>query len=324
MRFELSIIIIIELRTDIVGNLSVRCKARRTRRGKRSVRYRVSYITIEVAQFDMQHIKNPDIEGTGYQHGPQFGFWNVREYVLWRDNHSCQCCHGKRKDSILNVHHIESRKTGGDSPDNLITLCETCHKAYHAGSIDLKLRRRFQSLRDAAAMNVMRWAVFHGLRRVADVPVFYTYGFITKYNRRQMELAKSHAVDARCISGNFAAEPVDTWYIMKQVRRHNRKVMKSKMLKGGKWKRHQASYEIKGFRLFDIVRSNGVSVYVHCKRSSGYFVIKDIDGKTVSNSISYRKLGLIRHSGSFLFNKKKRNGSIPPPAEVGSILEHLS
>ena len=25
------------------------------------------------------------------------------------------------------VHHIESRKTGGNAPNNLITLCETCH-----------------------------------------------------------------------------------------------------------------------------------------------------------------------------------------------------
>ncbi len=38
--------------------------------------------TIEVAQFDLQKIKYPEIEGIGYQQGPQLGFWNVREYVL--------------------------------------------------------------------------------------------------------------------------------------------------------------------------------------------------------------------------------------------------
>src|SRR5712692_8692917 len=49
--------------------------------------------TIEVAQFDVQKIRNPDIEGEGYQQGPQLGFWNVREYVLARDGHLCQWCH---------------------------------------------------------------------------------------------------------------------------------------------------------------------------------------------------------------------------------------
>lgn len=49
----------------------------------------------------------------------------------------CQCCKGKSKDKILNVHHIESRKTGGDSPRNLITFCETCHNGYHKGKIQI-------------------------------------------------------------------------------------------------------------------------------------------------------------------------------------------
>jgi RRXRR protein len=44
----------------------------------------VSKTTIEVAQFDLQKIKHSEIEGKGYQEGPQLGFWNVREYVLAR------------------------------------------------------------------------------------------------------------------------------------------------------------------------------------------------------------------------------------------------
>lgn len=101
----------------------------------------ISRIVIEVAQFDTQKINNPEISGKEYQEGDQLGFWNVREYVLARDGHKCQYCKGKSKSKILNVHHIESRKTGGDSPSNLITLCEICHKEYHKGNIDLKIRR---------------------------------------------------------------------------------------------------------------------------------------------------------------------------------------
>ena len=73
----------------------------------------IKNIIVETASFDLQKIQNPEISGEEYQQGEQFSFWNVREYILWRDNHECQCCHGKSKDKILNVHHIESRKTGG-------------------------------------------------------------------------------------------------------------------------------------------------------------------------------------------------------------------
>ena len=52
----------------------------------------VSKIIVEVASFDIQKIKNPTIHGTDYQQGEQFDFWNVREYVLFRDGHICQCC----------------------------------------------------------------------------------------------------------------------------------------------------------------------------------------------------------------------------------------
>ena len=123
----------------------------------------VTKIVVETAAFDIQKIKNPGIECTEYQQGDQLGFWNVREYVLFRDGHKCCHCHGKSKDPILNVHHLESRKTGGNAPNNLITLCETCHKAYHAGKIVLK-QKRGQSFRDAAFMGIMRWTFFNRLK----------------------------------------------------------------------------------------------------------------------------------------------------------------
>ena len=341
----------IELRSDIVGNLSDRREARRTRRCKRSIRYRaprflnrkaskrsgwlapsvqqkvhshvkavqdicrllpVTSVTVEVAQFDTQLLKNPGIVGKQYQQGPQLGFWNVREYVLFRDNHKCQHCHGKSKDKVLNVHHIESRKTGGDSPNNLITLCESCHKAYHAGKIELKAKRSSQSLRDAAVMSIMRWKVYNELRQTLDVPVHLTYGYLTKYKRIGHRLEKSHAVDARCISGNADARPADELFLFKQLRRHNRKVMKSNMLRGGRWKRNQAPRDIKGFRLFDIVLYNNLPAYVHSRRSSGYFVIKNFEWKILSNSVLYKSLELKRHTNSYLFNIKKRQCPILP------------
>ena len=84
----------------------------------------VSKIIVEVASFDIQKIKAIETgkevpTGTDYQAGEQLDFWNVREYVLFRDNHLCACCKCKAKSGdteeikikrkILNVHHIESR-----------------------------------------------------------------------------------------------------------------------------------------------------------------------------------------------------------------------
>lgn len=353
----------IELRKDIVDNLSIRREARHTRRSKRSVRYRaprfdnrrsskkpgwlapsvqqkvhshikavqdicrilpIASVTVEVAQFDTQWLKNSGLTGTDYQHGPQLGFWNTREYVLFRDNHECQHCHGGSGDKVLNVHHIESRKTGGDSPDNLVTLCETCHKAYHKGEIELKAKRSSKSLRDAAVMSIMRWPVYNRLKDMLNVPVRLTYGYATKHTRIQNGLEKSHCVDARCISGHPIATPCETELHFRQLRHHNRKVMKSNLLKGGRWKRNQAPREIKGFRLFDVVTYNSVPVYVHGRRSTGYFVIKDFNGNTLSNSVSCKTIGLKRHSNSYLFNLKKKHGPIPPMDEFVGFLGQSS
>ena len=149
-------------------------------------------ITIETAQFDTQLLKAKELglpipQDTDYQKGEQLGFWNVREYVLFRDGHKCRCCKGKSGDFVLNVHHIESRKTGGDAPNNLVTLCETCHKRYHKGEIKLPTTiKRGNSYRDAVFMGIIRKEVYRMSRVVNNTltcPVYITYGYITKNTR---------------------------------------------------------------------------------------------------------------------------------------------
>ena len=122
--------------------------------------------------------------------------------MLFRDGHTCQCCKGKSKDKILNVHHIESRKTGGDAPNNLITLCETCHTGYHKGIVKLpKTIHRGMSFKDASFMGIMRWAFYSKLKEIYP-NVSLTYGYITKNIRIRSCLPKEHYIDARCISVN--------------------------------------------------------------------------------------------------------------------------
>ena len=270
----------------------------------------ITRIVVETASFDLQKIKALEIDtgvpmGADYQQGDMLGFWNVREYVFFRDNHTCQCCKGKSKDNILNVHHIESRKTGGDAPDNLITLCETCHKKYHAGKLTLNVKRGKKHLHDTF-MGIMRWAFYNRLKDTYD-NVSMTYGYITKNTRIENGLPKGHRIDALCIAGHPEAERVKEWYYQKKVRCHNRQIHKNTILKGGYRKRNQAPYEVKGFRLFDKVSYNGKECFIFGRRTSGSFDIRLLDGTKISAGVSYKKLVLLEKRKTLLSERKTQD-----------------
>ena len=330
----------VKLRNDIVNLLSTRRATRRTRRNR--LRYRkprflnrvksknkgwlapsiehkinthikvidnihkilpINKIIIETASFDMQKIKNLDIQGEEYQKGDQLGFWNVREYVLFRDGHKCQHCKGKSKDKILNVHHIESRKIGGDAPNNLITLCKTCHKKHHKDLINLNFKRGM-NFNHSTFMGIMRWSFYNRLKTIYP-NVKITYGYITKNTRIKNKLEKSHRVDARCISGNSKAKPLTIYYYQKKVRCHNRQIHKANFLKGHRKKLNQAEFKVKGFRLFDKVEYKKKLYFIFGRRNSGFFDIRKLDGTKVNKgSLSYKKLILVSKRKSILIERR--------------------
>ncbi len=338
-----------ELRKDIVKLLSTRRELRRSRRS-RNTRYRqprfdnrkrrdgwlapsvenkidqhlkaialvhnllpVTNATIEVAQFDIQKIKHPDIQGKEYQQGEQLGFWNVREYVLFRDGHRCQ---GKKgcHNSILNVHHIESRKIGGDAPGNLITLCEQCHKDYHEGKLKLNLKRD-RSFKAETFMGVMRWAVYNRLKELYP-NVRLTYGYITKHARINTGLEKSHLTDARCISGNPNAESDNVWYFLKQMRAQNRQLHKLNPCKGGFRKANKARRYLLGFQLFDKVLFESQECFVFGRRSSGYFDLRTLSGTKVHDSANCKDLKLLERASTLLC-ERRNSAFLSPPKEAG-------
>ena len=331
----------IHLRNDIVELLSTRREFRRARRNRKT-RYRaprfnnrvrskkkgwlapsieskihthlkavdnvckllpISRIVVEIASFDLQKIKNPEISGVEYQKGEQLGFWNVREYVLWRDGYKCQ---GKIdcKNKILSVHHIESRKTGGNATNNLITFCENCHIDYHNGKLKLKLKRG-QPLRDAAFMGIMRWEFYNRLKSMYP-NVSMTYGYITKYTRINNGLEKTHCVDARCISGNPLAQPSDYWYLQMAVRRRNRQLHKATIGKNGYRKANQTPKYVFGYQLFDKVLYNNQELFVWSRRLRGFFLLRSLDGSLKYDGVSYNKLKLVQRRNSILISKKGR------------------
>ena len=319
----------LKLRTDIVELLSIRKELRRKRRSK--LRYRkarwqnrkkekgwlapsvvnkidthlrivkfintilpIKKIIIETASFDIQKIKNPEIKDINQQ-GEQFGFYNVREYVLCRDGYKCQNCYGNSKDKVLNIHHIESRQIGGNSPNNLVTLCKTCHYKYHSGEIELNLKRG-RSFKDESFMNTMRWFLYDNLKNLY-LNVIMTYGYITKNTRIENKLEKTHAIDARCISGNPNVKPIKNRYLIIQKRKHNRQIHKMKLLKKGVKRLNQSPYKVFKFRLFDKILFNNKEYIIYGRRLSGIFNIRNNEE---SKDISYKKIKFVECRKTFL------------------------
>ena len=259
---------------------------------------------IEVGSFDYQKITNPQIKSVEYQNGEQAGFWNIREYILYRDNHCCQHCKGKSGDKVLNVHHIESRKTGGDAPNNLITLCETCHKLYHQGKIQLSAKRG-KSLRDATLMNHLKWEIYKHIPSEYNAQI--TWGYLTKSRRIKAGIQKSHNADAFCIANNLNAIKTPFLYVGRFFARHTRSLQVTVPKKGGFRKKLVASHWIGKTKLqkHDVVEYNGNKYFIF-GRSHQCISLKNAYGvlQTGKPYISYNKVRFVRRKHSSMILEK--------------------
>ena len=271
----------------------------------------ITDIVVEGAAFDTQLLKARELglplpEGCDYQQGEQLYFWNVREYVLFRDHHTCRCCQGKSKDKVLEIHHIQSRKTGGDAPNNLITLCKACHEGYHKGEVVLpETIQRGNRYNDAVFMGIMRWTFFNRLKlKEKHANVSMTFGYITKNTRIKNGLPKAHRIDALCIGGHPKAAPAREWFLQKKVRCHNRQIHKLNPVSGGARKRNQAPYLVKGFRLFDKVFYKRQECFITGRRQSGYFLLRMLDGTKVHASAKVKDLRLAESRKYYLTERR--------------------
>jgi len=197
---------------------------------KLRLRFPLTSATIEMGQFDTHVLEAvsqglPVPEGIGYQHGPKYGFDTMREAVYQRDKHSCKCC-GKsaiKDGATLVLHHI-GFKTGDRSNriGNLLTLCTRCHTPsnHKPGGKLWNLKQRGNSLPQAAFMNSVKWFIYNEIK-MAVRNVHITYGAVTKRERLNRNIAKSHANDAYCIGLFHPKHRAQTTYYMKR-RRNNR------------------------------------------------------------------------------------------------------
>ncbi len=182
----------------------------------------INRVVVEVANFDIQKIKKPNISGEEYQQGEQYGFDNLREYVLHRDEHKCQHpeCKNKAKNPILQVHHLGFWKNPpdrSDRPANLIALCNKCHTpAQHKKKGKLfGWEPTVKPFKPETFMSTVRWFL------VKDTDYKATFGYITKAKRQVLQMEKSHQNDAFVIAGGdyqLRGESLS----LGQIRRHKR------------------------------------------------------------------------------------------------------
>ena len=239
----------------------------------------IKNLVLETGTFDPHKLKNPSIRGWGYQKGPNYGFGNSKAACLSRDNYTCQHC--KAKKGTLHAHHIVYRSQGGsDDLDNLITLCEGCHKDLHAGKLkkfESKIQgKRKGNLKHATQMNSIRKQLLKLYPKAIET--IETFGYVTKENRQNLGLEKSHINDAIVIAsaGELVKLPKEV-FIKKHVTKGD-----YQLTKGVRGEMKIPTGKIHGFRKFDKVEYLGKKYFIKGRRTVGTCVLMDIYGNSIT------------------------------------------
>ena len=275
----------------------------------------IETIIVEVAEFDIQKIKNPDISGIEYQQGTLQGY-NIRNYLLEKHKRKCFYC-GKIVSDFEVEHMIPKARGGSNRIDNLTLSCHDCNEkkgtltaeefiqqtlSAKKAAVKLKqLPKEKRLFKYMAHMNATRWTLYNTIKeKYPNVKI--TYGYITKYNRIQAGLPKAHHVDAKCITGFTTVPSMSQTVVNVKMRRHNRQLHRATFSKGHIRKAACLPTVTFGFQLYDIVLFNKHRYYIKGRRSSGAFALVSVEGLKDENR-NYKKLTLLTHTNAYLTNR---------------------
>ena len=279
----------------------------------------IETIIVEVAEFNIQKIKNPDISGKDYQQGTLQGY-NIRNYLL--EKHGRKCFYCDKEASNFEVEHMIPKAKGGSNRiDNLALSCHSCNQkkgtltaeefikqTLPAEKVAKKLKQLSKEKRlfkYMAHMNATRWTLYDAINdKYPNVKM--TYGYITKYNRIQTGLPKAHHIDAKCITGFAQVPSFDTTVVKMKMRRHNRQLHRATFSKGHVRKAASLPTVMFGFRLYDIVMYNNHRYYIKGRRSNGSFTLVSLEGLKDEDR-TYKKLTLLAHTNAYLIKLKEKN-----------------
>jgi 5-methylcytosine-specific restriction endonuclease McrA len=271
----------------------------------------IGLIIQELVRFDLQQLENPEISGVEYQQGELQGY-EVREYLLNKWNRKCAYCDAENV--ALQVEHIHPKAKGGSNRiSNLCLACSKCNQK--KGTQDIKqflakkpdilkhiLAQAKCPLKDAAAVNSTRWALFSRLKETG-LSVLTGSGGLTKFNRTRLKLPKTHWLDAACAGQIESLEILTnqpllikaTGHGTRQICRTDKFGFPSRYVPRNKF--------VKGFQTGDIVKAvvtsgKKIGEYVGrvAVRTTGSF---NISASELVQGISHKYCKIVHHKDGY-------------------------
>lgn len=254
--------------------------------------------------------------------------YEIREYTLEKFGRQCAYC--KKTNLPLELDHLLPRSRGGPNrASNLAPACRPCNQqkgnrtAAEFGHPEAEAQAK-APLRDAAAVNVTRWALYRRLEALG-LPLETGTGGRTKWNRAQRGMPKTHWLDAVCV-GASTPEQI-RWHTVMPLSitalgRHNRQMVNVSR-RGFPHGRPKATSVVGGFRSGDLVRAvvhkplatAGIHVGIISVRASGSCDVTTNHRRV--GGISFRYCRQLQRVDGYRYAQGTR--ALPPPSEVGSL-----
>lgn len=276
----------------------------------------ITTLSQELVRFDLQKMENPEISGIEYQQGTLFNY-EVKEYLLDKWNRQCAYCGAS--DTPLEIEHIKPRRKGGTNRiSNLAIACCKCNQEKGTQDIDAFLFKKPSLLKrilsqskkpllDATAVNATRWRLFESLKG-SGLPVETGSGGLTKFNRKQNNLPKTHWLDAACVGKSTPSNlkvKIKQPLLVSATGHGSRQMCRTDRY--GFPKRYVPRHKfVKGFQTGDIVVANviqgkkkGTYTGRVAVRSSGSFNIKTKPG--LIQGISHKSCRIAHRKDGFSY-----------------------
>ncbi len=279
----------------------------------------IGAISQELVKFDAQLMQNAEISGVEYQQGTLAGY-EVREYLLEKWQRRCAYC-GATNVPFEIDHILPRSRHGSNRVSNLALACHACNQAKgdrtaeEFGHPDVQAQARLP-LRDAAAVNTTRWALYRRLRE-AGLSVETGTGGRTKWNRSQRQMPKTHWLDAACVGAS--TPEMLRWQqivplLITAMGRHNRQMCRMNAT-GFPDKAPKQTSVVGGFRTGDIVRAvvpeaskkSGVHVGRLAIRATGSCNIQTASGTI--QGIHYKYCHPLQRGDGYAYQK---GAALPP------------
>jgi hypothetical protein len=276
-------------------------------------------------------MENPEISGIEYQQGELAGY-EVREYLLCKWGRECAYC--SKTALPLQIEHIIPKSRGGsDRVSNLTRACEGCNqlkgkqKAAEFGFPEIE-RQAKEPLKDAAALNATRWALFGQLKGFG-LSVETGSGGLTKYNRTMRELPKAHWIDAACVGKSTPAQVITDGIIPLEIKAtgHNTRQMCRMDKYGFPRTSAKGPRTVKRFRTGDLIKATvrsgkKIGCYVGrvAVRSSGSFNVTTAGG--IIQGISHRYCRVLHKADGYGINRagaRSQNSSPSKPPKMAAM-----